>query len=495
MICVSIARGRHRMVNAEHRHLAERGAKLVELRLDYILKSVSLQRLCRDRPCPVIITCRRPSDGGKWNGSEENRLMLLRQAIAEGVDYVDLERDIATKIPRYGATKRIVSFHDFRKTPDDLEAIHAEMCGTDPDIVKIATTANHPVDNLRMLKLIAESEVPTVGICMGDIGIPTRILAGRFGAPFTFATFNEERALAPGQLSYDEMREVYHYEQIGKDTAVFGVIADPVGHSLSPHVHNAAFRQANVNAVYVPFRVPPEDLEWFVDHAREMGIRGLSVTIPHKESIAACLTAADPSVQGIHAVNTVLFDEDRIKGYNTDFKAAIDCLEQALGEVGAEPSPLAGLTAMILGAGGAAKAIAYGLRKKDCEIVVASRTFDRAKALAAQFNGKPVEWGARHGVGADILINCTPVGMHPDVDESPYDKHRLRPSMLVFDAVYNPENTLMIKDARVQGCKVITGVEMFVRQAAWQFYLFTGKPAPQNLMREVMKRRIGAVRV
>src|SRR4051794_13812636 len=209
MICVSIARGRHRHMIAEHRHLVQQGAKLVELRLDYINGEVNLKRLLFERPCPVVITCRRERDGGKWSGSEEQRLMLLRSAIAEGVEYVDLEDDIASAIGRYGRTKRIISVHDYRKTPENLVEIHARLVALDADIVKIATTANQPHDNLRMLQLTNQSRVPTVGICMGDIGTPSRILAGRFGAPFTFATFHHERTLAPGQLSYQQMTDIF----------------------------------------------------------------------------------------------------------------------------------------------------------------------------------------------------------------------------------------------------------------------------------------------
>ena len=218
MICVSIARGRHRHMIAEHRHLVQQGAKLVELRLDYINGEVNLRRLLADRPSPVVVTCRRARDGGKWTGTEEQRLMLLRSAIAEGVDYVDLEDDIAASIPRYGKTKRIISLHDYRKTPDNLEEIHARLAGLDADIVKLATMANNPHDNLRMLQLMQRAKVPTVGICMGDIGTPSRILAGRFGAPFTFATFHHERTLAPGQLSFQQMTDIYHYDQINRQT-------------------------------------------------------------------------------------------------------------------------------------------------------------------------------------------------------------------------------------------------------------------------------------
>ena len=182
MICVSIGRGRHRHVIAEHRHLVEQGARLVELRLDYINGDVNVKRLITDRPCPVVITCRRPADGGKFPGSEEQRQLLLRTAISESVEYVDLDYDIAGTIPRFGQTKRIVSLHNFRKTPENLEEIHRRLCGLDPDIVKIAVMANHPYDNLRVLDMIRQSKVPTIGVCMGDIGIPSRILAGKFGS-------------------------------------------------------------------------------------------------------------------------------------------------------------------------------------------------------------------------------------------------------------------------------------------------------------------------
>ena len=182
MICVSIGRGRHSHMIAEHRHLVEQGARLVELRVDYLNADINIKRLVTDRPCPVVISCRRPEDGGKWSGTEEQRQMLLRTAITEGVEYVDLEEDIAGSIPRFGKTKRIISLHDFRKTPDNLEEIHKHICQLDPDIVKIATMANHPHDNLRILDLVRKSAIPTIGLCMGDIGIPTRILPGRFGS-------------------------------------------------------------------------------------------------------------------------------------------------------------------------------------------------------------------------------------------------------------------------------------------------------------------------
>ena len=494
MICVSIGRGRHRHMMAEHRHLVEQGAELVELRLDYINGPVNVRRLLRDRPGPVVITCRRERDGGKYSGSEDERQLLLRTAIAEGVEYIDLEEDIAAGIPRFGQTKRVISFHHFRKTPDDLEELHARMCDLDADVVKVATLANHTSDNTRMLRLVSNSRVPTVGICMGDIGTPTRILAGRCGAPFTYATFHHERKLAPGQLTFAEMKDVYRYDELTRETEVYGVIADPIGHSLSPLIHNAAFRASGLDKVYIPFRVPKNDLATFLEHdAPELGVRGLSVTIPHKESVLRYLSKVDGAVRTVGACNTIVFEDGALIGYNTDYRAAMDCIERALSEDGAPPK-LKGRTALVLGAGGVARAVAHGLKRRDVNIVIASRTNERADRLAARVGGRVVDWGARHMVSCDMLINCTPVGMHPDVDETPFDKHHLKPSMLVFDTVYNPESTLLIKDARSRRCRVVTGLEMFIRQAVLQYKLFTGQEGPAELMRDVFKRAIGPVK-
>lgn len=493
MLCVSIGRGRHRHMIAEHRHLVEQGAKLIELRIDYLQSPVNVKRLLADRPGPVVISCRRERDGGKSTLSEHDRQLLLRTAISEGAEYVDIEEDIAASIPRFGATKRIVSLHNFRQTPADLEKIHARMAALDADVVKIATMANQPSDNLRMLRLVRDSEIPTVGICMGDLGMPTRILAGKFGAPFTFATFHQERALAPGQLSYQQMTETYRYDQIAADTRVFGVIADPVGHSLSPLIHNAALAHEGLDAVYVPFRVPKEHLDDFLANAAEWDLFGLSVTIPHKEAVLDKLTERDAWVDGIGAANTIVFDGAARRGYNTDCQAAMESLELVLSADGAEAS-LEGKTALVLGAGGAAKAIVYGLRQRGATVAIASRTLERAKELADRFDCRVVDWKSRHGVAPQVLVNCTPVGMHPNVDESPFDKHHLRPSMIVFDTVYNPESTLLVKYAREQSCRVVTGIEMFVRQAALQFKLFTLKEAPLEVMAETLRRAIGPVK-
>jgi 3-dehydroquinate dehydratase/shikimate dehydrogenase len=247
--------------------------------------------------------------------------------------------------------------------------------------------------------------------------------------------------------------------------------------------------------VYVPFRVPFDSLGQFVEDVPRLGIRGLSVTIPHKEAVAKFLTKVDPAVKGIGAVNTVLFKNDEVLGYNTDYKAAMDCLENGLGGIappGTE-SPLKEKKVLVLGAGGVARAIMYGLQRRGAKTTIASRTKSRAQFLADNFGGRCVEWSARHAP-MDIIVNCTPVGMHPNVDETPFNKSHLKPQMVVFDTVYNPESTLLLKEAKSHGCRIVSGVDMFIKQAALQYMLFTGKEAPEALMRETLKRTIGPVK-
>jgi len=495
MICVTIARGRHRMMIAEHQHLVEMGVGLVELRLDYIRRPVNIKRLLSDRPSPVVVTCRRPQDGGRWMKSESDRQMALRTAIVDGADYVDIEMDIAKSIPRYGNTQRIISYHNMDGTPDNLEEIHHQISQFDPDIIKIVTMANNPIDNVRALRLSRNSEIPTVAFCMGEMGTPSRILAARAGAPFTYAAFGDDRKIAPGMLTFQQLRDDYRYESINKETVILGVIADPVAHSFSPRVHNACIREKGLNMLYLPFRVSPEFLEQFMQTCPEMGIRGLSVTIPHKERVIKFINVLDDQVAGIRAANTVVFKDVNAYGFNTDCSAAIESLEQALNQnsEGAAES-LVDKKVLILGAGGVARAIAFGLKRGGAQVTITSRDYRRSDVLANDLNCKSIDWTGRANHPHQILINCTPAGMHPKLDETPFDAEWFNKKAVVFDTVYNPEQTLFIKQARLAGCPTITGVDMFVRQAARQFKLFTGMDPNLDTIRYEVKRAISAAR-
>jgi 3-dehydroquinate dehydratase/shikimate dehydrogenase len=289
------------------------------------------------------------------------------------------------------------------------------------------------------------------------------------------------------------MQEIYAVDEINEETEIYGVIGDPIGHSLSPILHNSGFRQLKLNKVYLPFRVPAEDLHMFMEDCRTLNVKGLSVTIPHKEPVLDYCTKIDGAVKGIGAANTMLFEANQILGLNTDYRAAMACLDDRLGTADRK-APLAGRKTLVLGAGGAARALAFGLRRRGADVAIASRNLKRAEHMADELQCRAIPWENRHNIKASVIVNATPVGMHPNVDETPYDVRHLKPNMIVFDAVYNPEHTLLLKEAKQRRCKTISGVEMFVGQAALQFQRFTGKEPPIAVMQESLRRAIGAAR-
>jgi 3-dehydroquinate dehydratase/shikimate dehydrogenase len=494
-ICVVIGRTRHKMMQVEIQEAGRQGAKMIELRLDFLAKAPDFKRLLADKPCPTVATVRRAADGGRWGASEDSRLMLLRQAIVAGFDWVDLETDIADNVRRFGKVRRIVSYHNLRSVPDDLEKIHQQMCKQDPDVVKIAVTAQRPADNLRVLRLLENPAKPTVAFCMGELGFPSRFLGARHGQPFTYAAFNKERGIAPGLPSFDEMRKLFRYEQIDAQTPIYGVLGDPVMHSLSPLIHNKALQHLKLPGVYLPFRVPRGELEEFHKAYRALPVRGYSVTIPHKEAALKLAEQQDEEAEAVGAANTLVRVDGGWIAYNTDAQAALDSLRAGLPPRDGQPGNLHSLTVLLLGAGGVGRAIAHALHRAGALVTISNRTEERSHKLAHEIGCRSVDWLGRHKVVVDLLVNCTSKGMHPNVDESPIHNSFLKPGLTVFETIYTPETTLLVKEARERGCHVITGIDMFVRQAAMQFKLFTGKEAPLELMEKIVRRALSPVAV
>lgn len=495
-LCAIIARTRHGVMISEMADAASNGAGLVELRLDFLAKAPDFKRLLEKKPCPVICTIRRKSEGGKYAYKEEERLTLVRQAIVAGTDWVDLEWDIIEKVPRFGKVKRIVSYHNFTEIPSDIDAIYQKMCSFDVDVVKVACMAKTPDDNWRILELFKDAPKPTIAFCMGEMGFPSRILGGTLGAPFVYSSYNPDRVIAPGLPSLKQLRGVYNYHRINKNTKVFGVVGDPIGHSLSPVVHNAAFRQTGFNGVYLPFLVPESKFSDFLKGARKFGVNGLSITIPHKESAASAATVSDAIVRSTNSANTLLQRENGWEAFNTDYKALIEALLISLPPLpNGEQADLKARQVLLLGAGGVARSVAFALLQQGAIVTITNRTPERAQRLASSLNCRHIDWATRHNVLADIVINATSLGMYPDENSSPLHPSFFRPGLIVFDTVYNPESTLFVKEARDRACVVITGLELFVRQAAAQFLLFTGKSAPAELMRQVARNALARVTV
>lgn len=500
MICATLGRGRHSSLFEEWEAAAKAGVDLVELRIDCLRRDPDLKRILKDRPTPVVFTIRRGADGGLWRGNEAKRQQLLREAIALGVDYVDLEMDIAEKIRRFGKTKRIISYHNLKETPADVADI-AEKCEEfDPDIVKIATMASTLAEASRAVHLGVTGKYPTIPIAMGEIGIFTRILGAKFGSPFTYVGFNPERVFASGMLHYPVIKKDYLYNEIDSQTEIFGVLGDPIEQSLSPAVHNAAFRALGLNKVMVPFLVPNGQLESFFRELMWLELKGCSVTIPHKEALVPLLQQKENAVERTGSCNTVVIDgEGRRVGYNTDYRAALDTLETGMG--GRENAEAEGGSflldkqVLILGAGGVARSLAFGAMRRGAHLTITNRHDERSTSLAEEVGCRMVTWSQRATVIADVIINCTPVGMHPAVDDTPLPAAAFsRAGIVVFDTIYHPENTMLLKLARERQAVSISGVDMFLRQAALQFKLYTGLDAPLDVMRQTLKRKLGPLR-
>ena len=461
---------------------ASKHADVVELRIDYI-KSPDLNALLKVKKKPVIVTNRPKHQGGLFAGDEESRISLLKKAVELNADYIDLEYDCVDKIKDLGDTKLIVSYHNFDETPKNVKQIHKNLTKSNAHIVKLVTFANDITDNFYIFDLLNETDYPTIAFCMGELGQISRILSPKFGGKLVFASLTSGKESAPGQLTIDDLTNIYHVQEINNSTQIFGLLGNPVAHSKGHYIHNALFKEKDINAVYMLFKV--ENIATFIDVVKKFGIDGLSVTIPHKESVIKYLDEIDPIAKKIGAVNTVINRNGKLVGHNTDCPAAINALEKIVNKSG---SLIQNKKVVIIGAGGAARALAFGLKEKGANIKLVNRTFERCVELADEVGcsyGKLPETGE---IDADVLINTSSVGMYPNVEDSPVSDAMLKQDMILFDVVYNPQETKLLKDAKANGCVTLDGVEMFVGQAALQFELFTGKKPQTDLMKDIIAK-------
>lgn len=449
---------------------AQAGADLVELRLDGVA-DIDVAGALADRRRPVVVTCRPVWEGGEFSGSEAERRRILLEACRLGAEYVDVEHraefagDVLAARDGRGV---VLSFHAFDGLPADLEARYGAMRGTGAELVKIAAAVGSLTDSLRVATL-GGGEEPRVLIGMGAAGIPSRVLAGRFGSCWTYAG----EGVAPGQIALDRMQRLYRYREISGRTAVYGVLGAPIGHSLSPAMHNAGFRAADVDAVYLPLEAA--DVDDFLRFARAVGLRGASVTAPFKERIATRVVDQDATGRAVGALNTLRRrDDGGWEGRNTDVPGLLAPLAGRMN--------LNGTRATVLGAGGVARAAAFALRSEGAAVTVCARRPERAAAvaevapgiLAAETPPRPGSW--------DLLVNTTPLGTWPEVERSPLPDGPFD-GRLVYDLVYNPLETRLLADAARDGCSTVRGLDMLVAQAVRQFVWWTGETPSADLFR------------
>jgi 3-dehydroquinate dehydratase / shikimate dehydrogenase len=461
---------------------------LFEFRLDYLkpedLTASNVARWVELAQGPVVLTLRRRANGGEFDGSEQAQVQILKSLRAT---FIDIE--IETIEALFGgslaslkstSSRWIASYHNFEQTPADLAAVYRRLKNSGADVLKIAAQAASFEDNFRLLdqaEVARRDGIPIIIAAMGELGTFSRLMATGRGSLWTYASIQKGLESAPGQFTASELKHLYAVDEINESTQVYGVVGWPVGHSLSPHIHNPAFRQLGLNARYLPFSI--RDLRDFAPQLKRFS--GFSVTIPHKVQILDFVDVIDETVRQTGAANTLVNREQKLFASNTDVYGTRQALRKAF-EDGAH-------TATLLGTGGAARAAAVVLKERGCAVTVLARDAQKAQRFAEEFGfaSDGLNQAGRHK--GDLLINATSVGMSPRIDDSPLPAGALD-YRYVFDMIYNPLETRLLREAR-RGSVVISGVEMFVAQAARQFELWTGQEAPTELMRGIVLQQLG----
>ncbi len=480
-ICAVVAAPTAREMQTQFRH-ALKFTRTVELRLDYLEGPAKIGRFLRwlgnARPrADMIATCRRLPVGGRFEVDKTNQFLVLHSAWQCGCRWSDVEiesiEDSSWKLYFLGDKRVVISHHNFETTPANLGKEVRRLGWFNPHAVKMATYCLNYRDVLRLLSL-CKGRRDVIAVPMGEIGLPARVLALKHGSALAYASVGEKTA--PGQLTLDEMKNLYRADKLDRRTKVYGVIGNPVAHSLSPQMHNAGFHARRINAVYLPFLV--QDLRDFLRAVPPLEIAGFSVTLPWKEIILRHLDECDPLAARIGAVNTVIVrGNGTLYGRNTDYVGVLRALERRV--------PLAGSRVLILGAGGAARAVAFALAQGGAIVCICARRPEQAQKLARDAGGEFIKRAHVRREFFDAIVNTTPVGMHPRTGESPLAARELN-TRLVFDAVYRPQRTKLLQFAERRVIETVSGIEMFIAQGTAQWEIWMGQRAPEKVMRRAV---------
>ncbi|MHC4123941.1 MAG: shikimate dehydrogenase [Planctomycetota bacterium] len=511
-LTVPIPANNLRSAETQIKKAIKEGAQMLELRTDY-LENLSVllvhkliehtKGICK-KPVPIIVTCRDKKEGGFFDYPDSLRTDILVSAIKANADFVDCEfqnfkitkiqEKIRRALSQCHRSKLILSVHNFETKFDNAEKLYRDIKSLYPAaIAKIVYTASDINDCFDALDLLHKTSGEKIVICLGQAGLITRILAKKLGSLVTFVSIDEKSATAPGQLSIHELKQLYRYDSIDTDTQLYGVIGFPIGHSLSPAIFNACFEEQNMNALYLPLLLEGSEAEFnkFLNktvHRRWLNFKGFSVTIPHKQNAVNFVKAKngsiEPLAQKIAAANTlVIAANEKIIAYNTDCDGSLKAITSKLR---ISRRAFKNMSVAVVGAGGVARAIVAGLTDAGAKVKIYNRTIEKAERLATEFNCSFGPLDKLTNIETKLLVNCTSIGMYPRIKESIVPKSALKKGMAVFDTVYNPPKTLLLKNAKAAGAKTIDGVSMFVNQAMAQFKLFTGKKANSKIMQKTI---------
>jgi len=460
-------------------------SELAEIRIDLIPNLNLLEISNRFDKKRIIVTNRKKDEGGLFEGSEYERISPLIDAMKIGFGYIDIEYSsidslnslISKKRELKSRTNIILSYHNFENTPKNLKETLSKMGNLNPDIVKIVAYANDISDNLIIKELISSTSNQNkklISFLMGEKGEISRVLCASWGSYTSYAPLKGVGKTAPGQIPIEILNDVYRVNSINSNFDIYGLIGNPVKESIGYYVHNKLFSYYNIDAVYLNFLV--DNIDEFMSSFKGH-FKGLCVTMPFKENIIPYLDAIDPIASRIGAINTIKKDKDGLFGTNTDWIGAVYSIEKL--------SPIKGKKVLILGAGGAGKAIAFGIASKQGEIIISNRDQKKALALSKNLGAETISWEKRNDVDFDILVNATKIGMSPEENISPMEESFFAKDLsgiTVFDAVYSPIITKLLRMSKEQGANIANGLDMYIGQAMAQFELWTRiKPASKKV--------------
>jgi len=471
-------------------------ADIAELRVDCLEPNERflIRRFPEQTDLPVILTIRRDVDGGFFNSGEGSRINLMAQGLAyadadrrRNFAYLDIEEDLNVpsleEAARAFGTRIIRSYHKIKNSSVDLLGKIRAMRHSEDEIIKLAVMPKTTRDVLDLLRAGKECKgQEKILIAMGELGIYSRILAEQFGSFISYAgAFSEPDVpvVAPGQVDIKDLAKLYRFRGISTNTKVYGVTGFPVKETKNIRFFNMIFGLEDIDAVYAPF--PMDSVEAFMELARELGVEGLSITAPYKEAIMPFLGGQSPEVQNIKACNTICQSQYGWLGANTEARGFSDSLFAFL-----DRSNIKRMTATVIGAGCAARAVASELHRLGAKALILNRTVHKAKNLASAYK---FAWGGLDNRGIDmidkyndIIIQTTPSGMEGNEPCDPVAMYSFCGRENVMDMIYRPEKTDFLKRASDAGCRIQNGYDMFIRQAKYQYALFTGKEFPEYLM-------------
>jgi 3-dehydroquinate dehydratase/shikimate dehydrogenase len=471
-------------------------ADWLEIRLDYLPESdiAPALRQLKQSPRPLILTRRIREQGGhdpQFGAADAHKFWrdMAPQIPPGALCDVEGEWLSASESPPLPPASVIASHHDFDGAPDNLDEIYERLAATGAAVLKIAVTARDITDCLPVFRLLERARRENrslIALAMSEAGVVTRVLGPAWGSFLTFAALDDAQRTAPGQLRADELRGLYRVDDITHATPVYGLLGWPVGHSLSPTMHNKALAACGLEGVYLPLAARDAG-EFMRQMARgfDWNLRGLSVTAPHKQTVIPHLDWLSPAARDIGAVNTIVFaDDGQLRGHNTDAEGFLTPLRAALGDV-------KGAHCAVLGAGGAARAVVWALRGAGAEVTILARDEGKARVLADEFGVASGALTDEALTGFEVVVNATPLGTRGALEnETPAVAAQLRGVRLAYDLVYNPPQTPFLREARAAGCQTLGGLPMLVHQAAAQFRLWTNRTAPFEIMQRAAEEAI-----